>query len=109
MPFGLTNAPATFQRALDTILSPFKWKTCLVYIDDIVIYSKTVEDHLRHVDEIFTALGEAGVTLKISKCRFFSDTVEYLGHIIKPGKLEIDLAHTASLREAKPPTTKTEV
>ena len=63
MPFGLTNAPATFHRALDMILSPFKWKTCLVYIDDIVIFSKSVEEHIRHVDEISTALGEAGVTL----------------------------------------------
>ena len=109
MPFGLTNAPATFQRALDTILSPFKWKTCLVYIDDIVIFSNTVEEHIRHVDEVFTTLRQAGVTLKISKCRFFSDKVEYLGHIIRPGKLEVDRAHTASLRDAKPPTTKTEL
>ena len=65
MPFGLTNAPATFQRSLDMILSRFKWRTCLVYIDDVIIYSKSVEDHVRHVDEILTALEEAGVTLKI--------------------------------------------
>ena len=109
MPFGLTNAPATFQRGLDVILSRFKWKTCLVYIDDIIIFSKTVEEHIQHVDEILTALGNAGVTLKIKKCTFFSDSVEYLGHVIKPGKLEIDGANTKSLRDAKPPTTKTEL
>ena len=66
MPFGLTNAPATFQRALDTILSPFKWKTCLVYIDDKVIFSNNVEEHIRHVNEVFTTLRQAGVTLTVS-------------------------------------------
>ena len=109
MPFGLTNAPATFQRALDVILGKFKWKTCLVYIDDIIIFSKSVDEHIHHVDEILSALRASGVTLKIKKCRFFSDTVEYLGHVIKPGKLEVDSANTKSLRDAKPPTTKTEV
>ena len=109
MPFGLTNAPATFQRALDMILSQFKWKTCLVYIDDVIIYSKTVEEHIHHVDEVLTALGKAGVTLKMKKCTFFSDKVEYLGHVIRPGRLEVDGTNTASLRNAKPPTAKTEL
>ena len=57
----------------------------------------------------FSILGDAGITLKIIKCLFFSDPIEYLGHIIKPGKLEVDLANTASLREANPLTTKTEI
>ena len=109
MPFGLTNAPATSQRALDIVLTKFKWKSCLVYIDDIIIFSKTVEDHIRHVDEILTTLTEANITLKISKCRFFSDTVEYLGHLIKHGQLQIDDTNTKSLKEAKPPTTKSEL
>ena len=109
MPFGLTNAPATFQRALDMILSQFKWKTCLVYIDDVIIYSKTVEEHIHHVDEVLTALGKAGVTLKMKNCTSFSDKVEYLGHVIRPGRLEVDGTNTASLRNAKPPTSKTEL
>ena len=67
MPFGLTNAPATFQRALDVILSKFKWNTCLVYIDDIIIFSKTVDEHITHVDEVLSALRSSGVTLKIKK------------------------------------------
>ena len=56
MPFGLTNAPASFQRALDLILTKFKWKTCLIYLDDIIIFSNSVEDHIRHVDEVLQAL-----------------------------------------------------
>lgn len=109
MPFGLTNAPASFQRALDVVLTKYKWETCLVYLDDIIIYSNNVEDHIDHVDEILTSLNQAGITLKIKKCKFFTKTVEYLGHIIMPGKLEIDHAHTASLREALPPTNKSEL
>ena len=72
MPFGLSTAPVSFQRALDMILTQFKWKTCLVYLDDVIIFSNSVEEHIQHVDEILFALSEAGVTLKISKCRFFT-------------------------------------
>ena len=107
MPFGLTNAPASFQRALDLILTKFKWKTCLIYLDDIIIFSNSIEEHIRHVDEVLQALREAGVTLNIEKSKFFTTKVEYLGHIIKPGKLEVDAANTQSLRDAKPPTTRT--
>ncbi len=52
MPFGLTNAPATFQRAVDILLWEVKWQFCLIYLDDIIVYSKSEEDHIRHVDEV---------------------------------------------------------
>ena len=84
-------------------------ETCLVYIDNIIIFSKTVDEHIDHVDEILGILRTSGVTLKINKCKFFSDSVEYLGHVIRPGKLEVDGANTKSLRDARPPTTKTEI
>lgn len=109
MQFGLTNAPASFQRTSDVILTKIKWHTCLVYIDDIIICSNTVKDHIRNVNEILTALSLAGVTLKIKKCRLFSDAVAYLGHIIKPSRLEMNCANTASLQYAKPPTAKSEL
>ena len=56
MPFGLTNAPATFQRAMDTILAGLKWNICLVYLDDIIVFSKNLEDHLQHLQAVFNAL-----------------------------------------------------
>lgn len=90
-------------------MSRFIWKTCLVYIGEIIIFSKSVKEHIQNVDEILIALCDAADTLKIKKSKLFSDTVEYLGHIIKPGKLEIDSAITKSLRDSKPPTTKTEL
>jgi len=78
MPFGLNNATATFQRALDILLSGLKWQVCLVYLDDVIMFSASAEQHVRDVDVVFTRLREAGVTLKLEKCTWFSDEVEYL-------------------------------
>ncbi len=109
MPFGLRNAPASFQRALNIILAGFNWQTCLVYIDDIIIYSKTAEAHLKDVESILEALTQAGVSLKFKKCLFFTDSVRYLGHIVRPGTLEIDQSHVKSLKGARAPRTPTEL
>jgi len=107
MPFGLTNAPATFQRALDIILSGVKWQSCLIYLDDVIVYSKMEEEHIGHVDHVLRLLREAGGTLRLPKCRFFRTTVEYLGHEIKTGRLGVMNAHTRALREEHFPTTRT--
>eukprot|EP00171_Calliarthron_tuberculosum_P023404 IDg23404t1 len=109
MPFGLTNAPATFQRTIDIILSPFKWQSCLVYIDDIIVFSSSFEEHLRHVKEILSALRKAGLSLKLRKCSFFAPTVSYLGHTIRPGRLEVANKNTKAIQKFKIPTTKTEL
>jgi Reverse transcriptase (RNA-dependent DNA polymerase) len=73
MPFGLCNAPANFQRTVDIVLSGLTWKSCLIYLDDIIIYSKTMDAHVGHLDEVLTLLGTAELSLKLSKC-FFSKT-----------------------------------
>ena len=91
MPFGLRNAPATFQRALDIILSGIRWQTCLIYLNDVIVFSKDAETHLRHVDEVLRLLRETSVTLKLRKCAFFQPKVDYLGHVITPGKLSVAL------------------
>ena len=82
MPFGLTNAPATFQRLMDIVLAGLKWQCCLVYIDDVVIYSPTFEQHLVDLKNVFEALKTANLTLKASKCQFCRPEMRYLGHII---------------------------
>jgi len=109
MPFGLTNAPATLQRALDIFLSGVKWQSCLIYLDDVIVCSKTEEEHIGHVDHVLRQLREAGVTLRLPKSRFFRTTVEYLGHEIKPGRLGVMDAHTRALREAHFPATRTQI
>ena len=104
MPFGLRNAPATFQRALDIILSGVRWKTCLVYIDDVVIFWKTEEEHSAQVSHVLTLLEEAGVKLKLKKCFFFHQRVEYLGHVITPGRLSVANDAKATCAYARPPS-----
>jgi hypothetical protein len=70
MPFGLTNAPATFQRTMNTILSGLTWLNCLVYLDDIIIFSHSFEQHIKNIEEVFERLCQAGLKLKLSKCHF---------------------------------------
>jgi len=109
MPFGLTNALATFQRALDINLSGVKWQSCLIYLDDVIVYSETEEEHVGHVHRVLRLLRDAGVTHRLPKCRFFRKTVEYLGHEINPGRLGVMEAHTRALRGAHFTTTRTQV
>ena len=107
IPFGLYNAPATCQWTLDIILSQYRWNTCLVYLDDIIIFSPNQESHIQHADEVLTALHSAGVSLKLRKCKFFSASVDYLGHIITPGKLHAAVINTDAVKGFKEPTTQT--
>lgn len=109
MPFGLTNAPATFQRAIDIILSNYKWRNCLVYLDDIIIFSKNVDDHFQDVEQVLVQLQHAGISLKLKKCAWFANKVKYLGHMIKPGQLEMDEVATAAIRKMLPPTTQAQL
>ena len=109
LPFGLRNAPATFQRAMDIILSSVKWKYCLVYLDDIIVFSASQEDHLNHLRSVLQLLREAGATLRLKKCEFLKTRVKYLGHEILPGKLKILQKNLDAIEQAKAPTTKTQV
>ena len=90
MPYGLTNAPATFQRLMDIVLAGLKWQCCLVYIDDVVIYSPTFEQHLVDLENVFQALKDANLTLKTSKCHFCRREMRYLGHIITQNGIKPD-------------------
>ena len=84
MPFGLTNCGASFQRLMGHILRSLEYRFALIYIDDIIIFSKSVEEHLVHLEEVFTRLREANVKLNPKKCSFVKQKVEYLGHVVTP-------------------------
>jgi hypothetical protein len=109
MPFGLRNAPATFQRFADITLSGLTWKSCLVYLDDIVVFSKPPTEHMAHLDAVIHRLYRAVLTLNLKKCHFLKDTVDYLGHVIRPGQLSVAEKNTAALKYMTQPTTQTEL
>ena len=90
MPFGLCNAPATFQRLMETVLAGLARKTSMEYIDDILVFSKTFEEHLTHLEQVFSRLRQAGLRLKPKKCTFAQSKVEYLGHMVTREGIEVD-------------------
>lgn len=87
----------------------YKWKTFLVHIDDVVIFSNNVDEHILRFDEICTTLSEAIVALKIKKCHFRQRQVEYLGLITKAGQLEIDQMNVRSIQQTKSTTRKMQI
>ncbi|CAF4749152.1 unnamed protein product [Rotaria magnacalcarata] len=90
MSFGLTSAPATFQRLMDIVLAGLKWQYCLVYIDDVVIFSPTFEQHIKDLEKVFQALQSANLTLKASKYQVCRREMRYLGHIITQNGIKPD-------------------
>lgn len=82
MPFGLCNAPSTFQRCMDQILKPDIGKFVIPYLDDIIIYSKNIEEHTKHLNIVLGKIKAAGLTLNINKCNLFKKEIKILGHII---------------------------
>lgn len=109
MPFGLKNAPATFQRLMNNILREFINKICVVYLDDILIFSTSLEEHLDSLGRILQRLRESNMKLQIDKCHFAERQTEYLGHVvtngcIKPNPNKVDAINTIDL-----PTTQKEI
>jgi hypothetical protein len=82
MPFGLTNAPATFQRLMNKVLNGMLNRGVVVYLDDINIYTKTFEEHLEKLEEVFRRIKVAGLKIKPSKCKFAKSELTFLGHVI---------------------------
>ena len=99
MPFGLTNAPATFQRLMDLVLGRLKWSCALVYLDDIIVYSSSFDDHLRHLELVLQQLECSGLTLKIDKCNFCKTQLKYLGHVVSQDGIRPDPDKLKAVRE----------
>ena len=84
MPFGLVNAPPTFQRLMDSVLGGLMDK-CIVYLDDILVYSKTIDEHYDSIRLILDRLLRHKLYIKISKCAFVQEQISFLGHIVGAG------------------------
>ena len=109
MPFGLTNAPATFQRTMDIVLSGLKWINCLVYLDDIIVFSATFEEHLQHLRKVFERIRKAGLKFRTSKCQFAQHELKYLGFQISPNGLSPLEAKIQAVKEFPVPRAVKEV
>lgn len=110
MPFGLCNAPGTFQRLMERMFGDRRYQSVLLYLDDVIVFSATVEQHLKRLEEVFSRLQDQYLKVKLSKCRFFQHQVSYLGHVVSaegvstaPAKIEVvkewkRAGHLAELR-----------
>jgi transposase InsO family protein len=107
MPFGLCNAPSTFQAAMNELLQPFLRHFVAVFFDDILVYSVSLEEHVLHLDQVFSSLLSAQFYLKQSKCLFAQRKLEYLGHIISGEGVQVDPSKISAMVDWPVPTSTT--
>ena len=109
MPFGLTNVPATFQRLMEFCLGELNLSCCIIYLDDIIVFSQTPEEHLVRLQAAFDKVKAAGLKLKPSKCELFKNQINYLGHVVGQEGITTDPDKIKAVTEWPRPTTVTEV
>lgn len=103
MPMGISNGSSTFQRCMELVFRGMQWKTLLIYLDDIILYSSNLRDHLNTLEEVLSRLKSAGLKLKPSKCQFFEEQVLYLGHVVGKDGIRPNPSVTESIREWQKP------
>ncbi|GFU85611.1 retrovirus-related Pol polyprotein from transposon 297 [Trichonephila clavipes] len=103
MPFGLCNAPATFERLMETVLKGLTFEACLIYLDDVIIGGRTLEEHLQNIRKVLSKLRDANLKLNPSKCKFFQKEVNYLGHIISTEGVRTDPEKVSAVKNWKRP------
>ena len=99
MPFGLCNAPATFQHLMERAMGELNLRYCLIYLDDIIIFSDTFEQHLDRLEAVFERLHTYNLKLKASKCEFFKPEVTYLGHVVSEDGIKTDAEKIRVLKD----------
>ena len=105
LPMGLCNAPSTFQRCMELILRGLQWKTVLIYLDDIIVFSPSIEEHLNQLADVFQLLSSAGLKLKPSKCNLLKQEVLFLGHIVSGSGVQPNPQLISTVKEWKVPVT----
>src|SRR5258705_4021492 len=103
LPFGLVNAPSTFERLMEQVLAGLSWKSCLIYLDDILVFSDTFTTHLGRLEEVFKRLEVANLKMKPSKCHFAQRKIHYLGHIVSAEGVATDPAKIQAILDYPTP------
>ena len=109
MPFRLTNAPATFQRLMESCLGDLHLNWCIIYLDDVIVFSKTPKEHIERLCGVFHKLFLAGLKLKPKQCEFFKLKIAYLGHIVLAKGIETDPKKVEAVKNWTIPKTVTDV
>ena len=109
MPFGLTNAPAFFMDLMNRLFQPYLDRFVIIFIDDILVYSRSVEEHHHHLRQVLQILREQRLYAKFSKCHFWQKEVRFLGHVVSEAGIAVDPEKVVAVQEWKKSTTATEV
>ncbi|GFY24818.1 retrovirus-related Pol polyprotein from transposon 297 [Trichonephila clavipes] len=109
MPFGLSGVAPNYQKAIDIILNPVIGRFVMVYMDDVIITSPSFNEHIDHLNQVFTLLRDAGLTLNKDKCHFALDKLKYLSLIISKEGIETDNSNVRAIAEMKTPKNNREV
>ena len=109
MPMGLCNAPGAFQRLMELVLHGLTYDIVLVYIDDIIVFGKTFEEHLKHLELVLAKVEEANLKISPSKCRLFQKSIKFLGHIISQEGIQTDPAKIEAVTKYPVPKNVKEV
>ena len=109
MPFGLTNAPAAFMDLMNRVFKPYLDKFVVVFIDDVLVYSKNKEEHEEHLRIVLQTLRDRQLYAKFSKCQFWLSEIAFLGHVISAEGIQVDISKVKAITEWKPPKNVSEV
>ena len=109
MPFGLTNAPAVFMDLMNRVCGPYLDKFVIVFIDDILIYSKSKEEHAEHLRRVLELLKKEKLYAKFSKCDFWLEEVQFLGHVVNKDGIQVNPSKIEAVKNWKTPEAPTEI